>query len=110
MLARVRARVVAIPGEGFADQVALDLDVGRDEVRDGGAGTAEQDIFTRAFQIVVVDLERSRAVPAGNGLAILPIDFEAGNVTIDDAGRGAIQGDATLERLIEPGMDVALVE
>jgi len=48
--------------------VAADLDIGGDEIRNGGIGSPEHQVLPGAFEVVVDDLEGARAVPTRDSL------------------------------------------
>src|SRR5205085_9471490 len=77
--------------------VAANLDVGRVNARDVADCAAEHHVLARAFQEVVDDVEGAGAVPAADGLRVLPYVFEVGDVGVDDRGLAAVQSDAALE-------------
>src|SRR5438876_1196386 len=86
--------VADFPGQGFEEVVAADLDVGGDEVEDGGAVTAKHHVLARRFQVVVDDFERAGAAPAGDGLGVGADFREAPERGIDHGGGRRVHGDA----------------
>ncbi len=61
-------RAVAAPAKRLEEVIASDLDVRWNQARDARVAPAEHDVFARAFEIVVDDLEGARAIEAENGL------------------------------------------
>ena len=86
--------VADFPGQGFEEVVAADLDVGGDEVEDGGAVTAKHHVLARRFQVVVDDFEGAGAAPAGDGLGVGADFREAPERGIDHGGGRRVHGDA----------------
>src|SRR2546430_8772733 len=86
--------VADFPGQGFEEVVAADLDVGGDEVEDGGAVTAKHHVLARRFQVVVDDFEGAGAAPAGDGLGVGADFREAPERGIDHGGGRRGHGDA----------------
>ena len=48
--------------------VAADLDIGGDEIRNGGIGSPEHEVLPRSFEVIVDDLEGAGAVPTADRL------------------------------------------
>ena len=57
-----------------------------------------------------ISLHLHDTIAAGDGLGVLAVYLEASDIRVDDVRGRAVQGDTPLERLIEPGMHVTLVE
>ena len=79
------------PALRLEDVVAANLDVRRNQIGDLRIGSAEQNVFSRPFQVVVGDLERPGAVPSGNGLRIGPRLMNLRDVGVDDGGCTAVE-------------------
>src|SRR5207247_2019175 len=86
--------VADFPGQGFEEVVAADLDVGGDEVEDGGAVTTQHRVLCRRVQVVVDDFEGAGAAPAGDGLGVGADFREAPERGIDHGGGRGVHGDA----------------
>ena len=87
-----------------------DLDVGRDEVRDGRAGAAEEKVLGGGLQVVVDDLEGAGPTPDGDRLGVVALGVEVGEVGVHDGRAGAV-GRETAEDVAGRGaVDVAAVE
>ena len=73
--------------------VPENLDVGGNEVGNGGIGTAEHDVLSRRFQMAVHDRERPVAVPGSNSLRIGPSLLEVGQPRVHDGRVPGVHGD-----------------
>ena len=69
-----------LPGQRFEEVVSPHLDVRGDEIGDVGVGAAEHDVLPGAFEVVVGDLERARAVVAQDGLRVEAVHVDVRNV------------------------------
>src|SRR5207248_1211050 len=59
------------PRRGFRKMVAPEDDVLRNQTLNRRIRSAQDEVFSRPFEIVVLDRVRTRTVPAGNRLRIL---------------------------------------
>src|SRR5439155_14643882 len=98
------------PGRGLEEVITTDLDVRRHEVGDRRVAAAEHDILAGRLQIVVDDLEGPWATPAHDGLGVLRLVLEVGEVGIDDGERFAVECDAAHGGLTGISVDIAPVD
>src|SRR5688572_33162384 len=98
------------PRQRLEKVVAPDLDVRRNEIADRGQRTAEHDVFSCCFQVVVDDLVRPGAVPAANSLRFDTDGMDIGNVRVDYRRVGAVQTDSALNRLGWKSMDPQTIQ
>jgi hypothetical protein len=90
--------------------VAADLDVGGHEVRDRRIGAAEHNVLAGPLQVVIDDPIGTGTVPTPDRLAILTVQLDICDVTLDDSGVGAVQGDAPLQSALRRAVDVAAIQ
>src|SRR5215510_13216664 len=108
---RSRVRGVAqLPLQRLHDVVVAELDVGRDQVLDGGVRAAEEEVLPSALEVVIDDLEWARAVPPGDGLRVRAGLMTLRDVRVDDGGRGAVERDAAAGGVRRVAVDVAAVD
>ena len=88
------------PCERLGNRVPLQLDIRRHQVGDGRVGAAEENVLTRALEVVVDDPERASAVISGDGLGISVDRLDVRYVAVQDVGPDAVQGDAALHAAI----------
>ena len=95
------------PRDGPGDVVAADDDVARDQLIDGRSGSAEQDADPGRLDVVVLDDEGARPVPARDPLCLLADQPDAPDVAVPDVRVGAVERDAALlpPRLVTPDHD-----
>ncbi len=74
----------AAPLRVLRQVVALDDDVGGDEVGDVDLGAAEEDVLAGGLEVVVADHDLARRVPAGDGLRVLADGLDVAHVAVDD--------------------------
>src|SRR5260370_34419809 len=86
--------VVRFPGQRLEQMIPPDLDVCRREGRGLRIGPAEHDVLPRRLEMVVHDLERSRAVVAQDGLRVEPGHVDLRDVGADDRALCAVQQNA----------------
>src|SRR5438132_176071 len=97
--------VADFPGQGFEEVVAADLDVGGDEVEDGGAVTAKHHVLARRFQVVVDDLGQHRPrIGAGNAGPRRREGAIRGTGAHDDPPGAALVGERERARERRPGL------
>src|SRR5256885_16014577 len=73
--------------------VAAHDDVGGDDTH-ARRRAAEEDAFGGGLDVVVGDLERAVAAPPADGLALVALAFDIGEVAVQDAYRPTVRGDA----------------
>ena len=84
------------PRDGPGDVVAADDDVARDQLIDGRRGSAEQDADPGRLDVVVLDDEGARPVPARDPLCLLANQPDTPDVAVADVRVGAVERDAAL--------------
>src|SRR5215204_44138 len=76
--------------------VTPDLDIGRNQVADGGQGAAKEDVFSRSFEIIVDDVKRTRAVPRTQRLSVETTRVNVGDMGVADGYFSAVDTNTTL--------------
>jgi hypothetical protein len=102
--------VVDLPAQRLGYMVTADLDVSRDQVADGGISTTEHHVLTRRLEVIVDDLEGTRAVPARDGLRVSANLLEVRQVGIDDGGSPGIERYAAARPLHGIAVEVGTVD
>ena len=90
--------------------VAPDLDVRRDEVGDLGIAAPEHHVLTRAFQVIIDELEGTGTIPAADRLRVLALGVTLAQVGVDHGAGGAVERYATLHTARRVAVNVAAVE
>jgi hypothetical protein len=90
--------------------VAADLDVGGDEIRDGGIGSPEHEVLSRPFEVVVDDLVGTGAVPTRDRLRVRSHFVEIGKVAVHHGHPGPVHGKAAPDAAGGSAMHIAAVE
>ena len=75
-----------------------------------GIRAAEHEIFARALEIRILDLEWSSAIPSGNRLRVTPLFFEVGQIRIDYRRLRGVQSDSAPAADAAVAVNVAALE
>src|SRR5262249_53257122 len=102
--------VAHLPAQRLENVIATDLDVRRHEVWNGRIGAAKENVFSSSFQIIVDDVEWTRAVPAAEGLRVVTDAVNLVNVRVTDGDLAAVQTHATLHVLRIEAMNPTAID
>ncbi len=90
----------AAPRQTLEEMIAADRDVGRHQADDAGVGAADQDVLTRALDLVVLDRPPALTVPAADGTGVLPDAGDVEHAVVQHRDVGAMDGDAALREAV----------
>ena len=66
------AGIIALPGEGLAEEVFSDLNVRRDEVGNSWVSPPKHEVLPGRLQVIIRDAKWPSSIPPTKGLGVLP--------------------------------------
>src|SRR5262249_40372634 len=103
----VVSAVAGNPSRVLREGISSDLDVRRNETRDGWIAPPEHDVLRPALEIVVDDLDGPVSVPARQSLRIGTDLLEIGHVRMDDRKMLPVQCDSPAGALRRVAVQIA---
>ncbi len=91
---------VLLPAGRLEQVIAANLDVGRNQIGDGRTGAAEHDVLGARLEVVVDDVERTRAVVSRERLGIRRNGLDVRDVTVQNRDRPAVERNPALLPLV----------